>query len=277
MALALLMALAAGAAVGSLSGPFRLVALAIAALCVVGSSLGDGFVGLAAGALAAATYVELARRYGTWGPSAFPLVAVTSALLLLLGWNAGTSVAAVRGAVQRGAAGPGMPTGAGRLADPSQPGLFSLAHGMLRLDEEVHRARSGGLPLGLLVVRTTVVDAALDSPARSSARRSVARVVVSRTRQTDIPFAGEHGEICAILPVTDPADAWGVLATFLEGVDEAVFTDRAHDAISPVKDFVEVETSLVFLGPGHSTAAQLLEHARASLREPLPPTDAARR
>jgi hypothetical protein len=277
MALALLVALVTGAAVGGLSGRFRLVVLAIAGLCIAGAALGDGFVGLVAGLLAAAAYVELTRRYGTWGPGAFPLTALTSALLLLLGWNAGTSVAAVRGAAQRGAARPGVASPADRQADPLQPGLFTLAHGMLRLDEEVHRARSGGLPLGLLVVRTTVVDAALDSPARSSARRSVARVVVSRTRQTDIPFSSGHGEICAILPVTDPADAWGVLTRLLEGFDEAVFTDRAHDAIAPVKDFVEIETSLVFLGSGHATAAQLLGQAQASLREPPAPTDAGRR
>lgn len=277
MTVALLVALATGVAVGVVPGRFRLAAIAIGALCIVGAALGDGFLGLVAGLLAAAAYVELTHRFGTWGPSSFLPVAVTGALLLLLGWNTGTSVTAVRAAARPGATGPGLSTPAHHQGDPLQPGLFTVAHGMLRLDEEIHRARSGGLPLGLLVVRTTVVDAALDSPARASARRSVARVLVSRTRQTDIPFAHGQGEIGAILPVTDPADAWGVLAALLEGLDEAVFTDRAQDAIAPVKDFVEVETSLVFMGPGHSTAAQLLEHARASLREPLPPTAMGRR
>jgi hypothetical protein len=136
---------------------------------------------------------------------------------------------------------------------------------MLRLEEEIQRARSGGLPLALMVVRTTVVDAALDSRARTSARRSIARIVVTRTRPTDVPFSS-GAEVCAILPATDPADAWVVLNAFLDGLRDAVFTDRTHGALVPVQDFVEVETSLVFLGPGDADATQFLDTAQASLR-----------
>jgi hypothetical protein len=267
---ALLLALATGVVAGSAPGRFRLVVLAIAGTCIVGATLTDGFVGLTVGVLSAGVYVEVTRRYGAWGPGDFPLAAVTSVLMVLLGWNAGLSVGGARRAaraVRTTVEGPDA---------PSQQGLFAVAHGMLRLEEEIHRARSGASPLALLLVRTSVVDAGLDSAARSSAQRSVARVVVTRTRPTDVPFASGGGEVCAILPVTDPPDAWGVLSAFLEGLDEAVFTDRAHAALAPVKDFVEVETSLVFLGPGDANAAQFLDAARASLREPLTPSGAGR-
>ncbi len=274
---AVALALAAAAAMGAVAmaepAPYDVVVGVLLLLAAAAGLSTDPFGGIVSGLAAAAVAVAAKQLGGAWSPSSFATSVVTTLGLLVLGWVCGLAGGRLR--TRRGDS-PADPGAAGSSPAFGSLGLLTAEYALPRLEDEMARARRHGRPLAVLLVRMYVTDDSLDDRARRAARRSVARLLESLLRETDVPFALTPEEIGAILPETDTVAAWDIAGPVIEAASHASFTDRETGDRRGLADSVELHASLVALTDDLSRAEDLLRAARAALdTEETTDTDAA--
>ncbi|AKU17476.1 hypothetical protein [Luteipulveratus mongoliensis] len=236
-----------------------LILIALGALLI--SLCVDGFIALCVGLCAAAAAVFLFRARGLWGSDHFFTILTTAGAMLVLSWVAGQLGASIR-SLARGThqvrAVPDAAPAVGSL------GLLTSSAAMVRLDEEVARAQRGSTPLSLLVITVHITDTTLDEGSRTRLGRSLARLVESLARSSDVPFMVSERTIGAILPETDLAAAWEQVGPIVDAATRSTFADRVTGDRRALSDCAELHAGLVLLDEQHSTGAALLAAAQAS-------------
>lgn len=250
------------AAAGAIEEPPVTVWVAVAVALTASLALVlDAFGGLAVGFVVAALLVGVRRAAGDWGPGAFVLALVETVAILA------TAVAAARvGTAFR------REDESGR--EPEAPavepvfgslGLLEADTGMLRLEEEVQRARDHGRPLTLVLLQVEDDDEGLDAAERTAAHRAVARLLESRVRDTDVPFALARDRLAAILPETDASAGLERVGAILDGVANGRFASRSQGSDRALADAVTVTVGTARLGGQVTTADGLLDAATIAL------------
>jgi GGDEF domain-containing protein len=254
------------AATGSLAGllqpspiPFW-VATAVA-ITAVGALAFDAFGGVVVGLLVASGLVGTRRVTGHWEPDMFWALLLETAAVVGVGVIAGLAGDALRRAGTDAAA----PSG---LLEPvfGSLGLFDRDVALIRLEEEVERARDHRRALTLLLIETDVTDPALGPQARDMAYRAVARIVESRMRDDHVPFASDVDRLGAVMPETTTPEAWQYVGEILDAVTAARFMDRASGRQRSLAEAVEVHVGITGLSRARSSPDALLDAAAASLR-----------
>lgn len=235
------------------------IAVAIAA---IGSLAVDAFGGALLGIVVAAGLIGARRLTGLWTPEAFWPALVESLAIV---------VAAVIGGVVGTALRPTPPTtvagGDGRLEPVfGSLGLLDHATAIVRLEEEIERAREHRRPLTLVLLEVQITDVDLSRDARMGAFRAVARLWESRLADTDVPFSIGEDRLGAILPETGRASAWQRLGAVLDGVADGRFMSRSQGVQRPLADVVEVRVGMAHLEKRLDHADALIDAASASLR-----------
>ena len=242
------------------------VVLAIAAVGAFALALAfDPFVGVVVGLGAAAGSIAAKRLAGLWSPDAFVASSVETVALVLVGLVAGIAGRQLRVA-HSGSEGP-APSVHGTL--PGSLGLLPLDLGMLRLQEEVERARLHGRPLAVLRMSLNLsLDPGWGTPERQAIERTVARLVESLLRVTDVPFGLDGTELGAVLPETSSDEAWRVVIPILDAITAATFVVRSEADRHSVGSHADIRVGLAFLAEHGSTAEELLDAATAAVRDP---------
>lgn len=233
------------------------VALAVLVASTVALVL-DQFGGLVVGIGAAALLTAGRRAADLWTPEDFPLALTQVVAVVLTGWLAGRVGVALRETEDGG-----TPTAAAPAF--GSLGLLDMDTAMLRLDEEVERARTHDRDLTLVLLRVEVRDTSLDEAAVAGAQRAVARLVESRVREADVPFAAAHGEFGVLLPETSAIEALEPVARILDGVTTGRFAVRGQGRERQLADTVEVTVGTATFDDATSTAGALVDAAMAAL------------
>lgn len=264
MALALVVATVAGMAVMAEPAPLHLVGAALVIAVVLAAVRLDAFGGIAVGVGAAAAFVAAKQVLGVWSATGFWVSLASTVALLALGWVTSVAAGGLRERGQRDIA-------AGSLAPPAYGslGLITGDVAMSRLEEEVARGRRHKRPLSLVLLVTQVAPD-LPDDTRRAAHRSVARLVESLLRETDVPFALVEHEIGAILPETGRDAAWQLVGRVLDALGPATFASREDGERLRLADCAEVMVGLVSLDEDYEDAQAMLAAAR---RAALPPED----
>lgn len=259
--LAALVAVAAvaGALAVAEPSPFFLVALAAAIGTIVVALFVDGFGGVVVGLVGAAAVIALKQLGGLWTPEGF-LISLGSALAIVTGaWLAGMVSSDLHGHT-----GVARPDAGMASAVSGSLGLLDYDLALARLDEEIARATTHHRPLTVAVVEMRLTDADLDDTARSSAERSVARLVETLVREIDVPFAIGPHLLGVIMPESDTAAAWDVLGRVIDAASDAAFTVRERSERLKLTDFAELHAGIVALSKRVSTAEGLVRAAQRS-------------
>ncbi|WP_029212060.1 hypothetical protein [Arsenicicoccus bolidensis] len=259
-------AAAASAAVMSQSGAARPVLVGLVVVTVVAGLLTDGFLGLGVGVATAAAGVVTIQRLGTGDNAHFTALVMIVGALVVLGWVAGllgASARAHRRALERG-----------RPADV-QPALASLGLlpadvAELRADEEIARARRHDRPLAVVALEVEPRSADVDEALLQATRRAVARLVEHRLRRSDAPFALDAGSVAAVLPETDERGAAALAGLLVQEAPVLSVRDRGRGGAVEVGSVATLRCAVVELAGRHTTASDLLDEARAALRDEQP-------
>ena len=245
--------------------PFHLV-VGVALVATVGLALSlNAFGGMVAGIAAAAGVIAAQQWSGAWDEDVF-LGSVESTLgLVVVGGLVGMAGSRLRG--REVVDGPGPAPAYGSL------GLLTAEVALSRLDEEIARARQHARPLTVVLVWTDITDQTLSEDARRRAHRTVARLVESLLRETDVPFALTTDEVGAILPETNADAAWQLVGPVMDAATRASFTVREEDQRRSLADCAELHAGLVSLSEDCADADELMAAARRSVHEDeaLPP------
>lgn len=260
VALALAVAPVGGAVSMALPAPYSLVGVGATIVTALGALFLDGFGGLVVGVAAAAALILGMRLGGAWTPQSFPTSLTLVLSLVVLGWLAGLVSGGIRERRERDRSPDGAAPAYGSL------GLLTAEVAEDRLEEEVLRARRHHRPLTVVVIEACITDKGLPPAARDAAYRTVARLVESELRDTDVPFALGPEEVGAILPETDVAAAWEVVGPILDAATRATFAVREHDERRELVDSAELHVGLAGMSDQLPDAATLLAAARASAR-----------
>lgn len=256
----LLVVVAVATTAGVLEEPPVGAWVALAVVVAASASLVlDALGGLAVGFVVAALLIGARRLTGVWGPDGFELALVETAAVVAAAVVAGRVGASLRDATDTETPVPAVEPVFGSL------GLLDADTGMVRLEEEVERARAHGRPLTLAVLRLDIHDTSLDAAGRSAAQRAVARLVESRVADTDVPFALTRDKLAVILPETTAAVALERVAAVLEGVATGRFASRSEGTDRLLADTVDVVVGTARLDPASGTADVLLDAATAAL------------
>ena len=238
--------------------PFHLVAVAALVVTVVLGLLVSAFGGLVVGVVAAAVVIAVKQTVGDWNPAGFVPSLQTTLGLVVVG-----ALAGVAGTVLR--AGREV-RGGGAAAAYGSLGLLTEQAATARLDEEIARARRHRRPLAVVLIRTDITDPDLGEGTRMRAYRTVARLVESLLRETDIPFALSPDEVGAVLPETDVEGAWLLLGPLVDAATRASFTVREEDERRTLADCAELHAGLAALSDEAPRAEDLLATVRSSVR-----------
>ena len=219
-------------------------------------ALGGALLGLAA----AAGLIGIRRLVGDWGPESFEPALVEVLGLVAAGAAAGSTGRALR------RVGTIIPAASG-LMEPVYGLLGFVAHdaALARLEEEVERARAHSRPLALVLIDIEVTDPSLEGTARESALRAVARVLETRIREHDVPFAIDADRLGAIMPETSSEGAWQRVGDVLDALSLATF--MARDDLGPkyLSGVVDLHVGLTELSQARSSPDALLDTAIANL------------
>lgn len=239
--------------------PFHLV-VGVALVVTVGFALSlNASGGMVAGIAAAAGVIAVKQWSGAWDEDVF-LGSVESTLgLVVVGGLVGMAGSRLRG--RDVVDGPGPAPAYGSL------GLLTAEVALSRLDEEIARARHHAHPLTVVLFWTDITDQTLSEGARLRAHRTVARLVESLLRETDVPFALTTDEVGAILPETDADAAWQLVGPLMDAVTRASFTVREEDRRRSLADRAELHAGLVSLSEDCADADKLMAAARRSVRQ----------
>lgn len=259
-AVALAMAAVAGTSLVGLleAGPFPIVVAVVVAVVGVLALTVDGFGGFLVGLAAAAALIALKRVTGRWDHDAFWISTVETAALLLTGSIVGAAGARLRPAARAGASAVALDPVYGSL------GLLSFDAALARLDDEVDRAARHHRPL--TVVRMSI-EATGEGDERRAALRAVARLLETRLRPGDVPFAVTPDELGAVLPETTPGHAWEVLGSLVDAIRDATFTLRGEQTRRVgLAGAVQIHLGMAGLRHAGETADDLVDEATDALR-----------
>ncbi|MGI9180299.1 MAG: hypothetical protein ACR2H9_07365 [Longimicrobiaceae bacterium] len=239
------------------------ISVLFAATAVVGLTF-EPFIALVVGLVGAACMILLEQLSGVWVRPAFAASALQTAFFIATGLLAGIAGNALRR----------IPIRAGEasasLEEPTifySLGLLRSDLGELRLEEEVERARLHHRPLAILRVVTDLREEAGLSPAEQGGLyRTVARLVGSMLRPTDVPFAYEECRLGAILPETHAAGALLVLSPIVDAVTHATFLVRSKGGGLCLHDYARVYFAFALFPEHGETAAELLEVTHAAVQ-----------
>ncbi len=252
---------AAEAAAAYEPGYYRLTSSLVIVVTVVAALFVDGFGGIVVGVAGAAAAITLKRFTGAWTDDTFTTSLALTVALVTVAWLAGMVSSDVHNRpLSRD---PDAPLAAAQGSLGLLPGDAALA----RLEDEFIRARQHRRPLSVVVLSIHVTET-LDAVARQSASRSVARLLETLLRDTDVPFALAPSEIGAILPETSGTDAWDVISPVLDAASHATFTVREQGERRSLADVAEVRTGLASLTDRDYDASALLAAARTSAQVP---------
>lgn len=222
----------------------------------------DAFGGIVVGLAGAAALVAYKRATGAWEPGAFGASAVETVALAAAGAAFGWAGAGLRRREDEG----GVPRGAVAPVFGSL-GLVGADVAMLRLEEEVERARSYGRSLSVMVLDLELTGPDLDPEEREAALRAVARILETRLLDRDVPFAISPTRLGAILPESGVVEGWDRAGGVLDAARRATFMSRADGERRPVPDVVRIHAALAGLGSATDTADALLDAAVEGVRQ----------
>src|SRR4051794_24208202 len=264
VALALVVAALSGAVAGTEERPHALVEVGAVVATVLLSLFLDAFGGLVVGLVAAAVIVADLQAGGDWSRSVFVTALALVVDLVVLGWLVGIVSRGIHQARTR-------PEDENDDVAPAYGslGLLTADVALVRLEEEVVRARRHGRPLSVVVVLVCITDDSLDERARSAARRALARLLENTLRETDVPFDLGPDQLGAILPETPPSASWDVVGPVLDAAGRAAFTVRQADERRRLVDCAELHAGLAVLGGELQDAKSLIAAARRSAQAEL--------
>lgn len=235
------------------------VALAVAITALVALAF-DPFGGAVVGLVVASGLVGMRRLSGDWAPEVFWILLIEITAILAVGLMGGFAGDALRqiGTNDESRAG---------LMEPvfGSLGLLDRDVALIRLEEEVERARDHRRPLTLLLIETDITDPSLGPEAKDGAYRAVARLVESRMREDHVPFAANVDRLGAVMPETTTADAWQYVGEILDAVTSGRFMDRSLGKQRRLSDAVEVHVGLSGMSPSRSSRDALLDAATTAL------------
>ncbi len=222
----------------------------------------DAFGGALVGLVVASGLVGVRRLTGAWEPEMFWVLLLETSAIVGVGVMAGLAGDALRrhGADGEARTGPMEPV-FGSL------GLLDRDVALIRLEEEVERARDHRRPLTLLLIETDITDDRLGPEAREMAHRAIARIVESRMRDDHVPFAASLDRLGSVMPETTTADAWQYVGEILDAVADARFMDRSAGTQRRLGDAVEIHVGLAGVGPSCSSPDALLDAATTALHQ----------
>lgn len=236
-----------------------IVAGAIATTAVVALAL-DPLGGLVAGLAGAAAVIAAKQLSGAWTADTFWTSLAETTAFLVVGVVAGWLAVRLRRADTPA-------TDATTTFGPAYGslGLLPADVARARLEDEVDRSSRHRRPLTLLVVQSRLTDGSISSEGVEAAYRSVARLLESRLRATDVPFALTRDRLGAILVETDRAGAWQVAGPLLESVHDTRFTTRSDGRTHELADVLDLDIGIATLGTRVCSAAGMLDLAIASI------------
>jgi GGDEF domain-containing protein len=243
--------------------PFHLVVGAALIVTTIVALLLTPFGGMVTGLAAAAAVIAIKQWWGDWDQQAFLVSLQTTVGLVVVGGLVGMVGSALRGRGRQNRH--GVKPAYGSL------GLLTAETALSRLDEEIARARRHSRPLAVVLVRTDITDPTLGAAVRVRAHRTVARLVESLLRDTDIPFALDTDEVGAILPETDVNSAWQLVGPLVDAATRASFTVREDDERRSLADCAELHAGVVSLSEEVASADDLLVAARRAVRDDAGP------
>lgn len=257
--------LVAAAVVVSVTEPWPATpVVATAAVLVFAGALAfEAMIGIVIALVVTAGSIALKKLADIWTPDVLVPSGAEVILLMLLGLCAGSAGRMIRHEER------------GRAAAESDPssvtgsmGLFSLDLGMLRLEEEIDRAVLHDRPLALLLLSFEIhLDPAWGAREREAIERTIARVVETLLRVSDVPFAVTDVKLGAVLPETGSHEAWGVVMPILDALAGASFVVRPSGERHPLAKHTDISIGLAFLGEHGVTAEELVASLMGS-----PPT-----
>lgn len=238
------------------------VALAVVTAAAA-SLVVDALGGAVAGFVVAALLTGARRLAGTWGEDGFVLALVETAAVVAVGIAGGRLGVALRASADDAPAS----TAEGPAVEPvfGSLGLLDADTGTLRLEEEVERAVAHDRPLTLAVLRIDVHDEALDAAGRTAAQRAVARLLESRVRDVDVPFALARDRLAVILPETDATAALQRVGAVVDGVANGRFASRGEGTERALADAVRLTVGTARLEGSAQSADMLLDAALVAL------------
>lgn len=256
----LLVTSSAASLAGLLDGGWIPVAVAVAVSVTALVSLAlDMWGGAVVGLAAAAAVVAVRQTMGAWTAEDFPPAAVGAAALVGVGAAAGVVGRQLR------ASSPTTPgTRADVLWEPAYGslGLLGRDGATMRLAEEVDRATRTHRPLSLALLDVRA-SPSLPSDAQEAALRATARLLESRSREHDVPFALAPGRLGVVLPDAAAHDAWDIVARVLTAVGTSTFVHGQNRVPQRLGDAVEVAAGIAQLRPRQGWEALLDEAAAA--------------
>ncbi|EWT03526.1 hypothetical protein N865_17480 [Intrasporangium oryzae NRRL B-24470] len=259
--LAAFLLVSSGVLVGMERGRTRVALLVLVLVAAAVALHVDGFVGIVVGLVGAALLIAVKRTSGDWGSDELPVIAAEVSVLLVLPWVIGVLGDHLRASLATLA----KPVPGSLVPARNSLGLLDEAPALFRLEEELQRRRRTGQPLGLMLVEVEVWDPDLDEESEAAARRSVARHVETLLRDIDVPFALSGEVIGAILPATDPGDAWSLLGPLLDSATTATFADREAGFRRAIFDCATLHGCLAFADDDTEDAEALLQQALVAL------------
>lgn len=260
-AVAVLLTVACGSTlVGLLDGGWVPLAVAVAAI-VTGlvALLLDAWGGAVVGLAAVGALVATRRAGSAWTREDFVPAAVEALGLLLTGAVAGAVASRLRD--RPGATVPLSPW----RAVHGSLGLLDADAAMARLEEECARSARHGHPVTLALLEVVVTAPDLSAEALSSVERSVARLVESRAREQDVPFALSADRFGIVFPESGSDAAWDVVGDIVQATDTATFTHGERRAPRPVTQVAWVCAGIAQHGSGRDTWQTMLDAAAQSV------------
>jgi GGDEF domain-containing protein len=259
VALAVLAAALTGVLTRGEPAPFHLVVGAALAVTTIVALPLTPFGGMTTGLVGAAAVIAAKQWWGNWDQQAFLVSLETTVGLIVVGGLVGLAGSGLRERGRRNRH--GVEPAYGSL------GLLTADLALSRLDEEIARAQRHSRPLTVVLARTDITDPALGAGARARAHRTVARLVESLLRDTDIPFALDADEVGAILPETDIEGAWQLVGPLVDAATRASFTIRENEERRSLADCAELHAGMVTLSDEVANADDLLAAARRAVRD----------
>lgn len=250
--------------------PYGWVVAGVVALVAVSALATDALTGIVVGLVGAAALIGAKQIGGVWRAEWFWPSLMESLILLVVGMASGRAGQQLHDS-RRKSRRPDGPT-----ADPSGDAGTSAAFGSLgllpadlalvRLEDEVERAKDHERPLSVVLFGVEVTEGALSQEARRAALRAVVRAVDSRLRDTDVPFALTESELGAVLPEADTGGAWDRVGPIMDACQVMSFRDRSVPAPRALADTVELRVGIAVLGIHGESAEGLLDAAIGNVR-----------